>query len=45
MAASNDPYATEDPAHLAYHARNRTRWRIRRLLQESGSGYYVAILE
>jgi len=84
VAASNDPYATEDPAHLAYHARNRkrgrmsgqlrlrvryrdltgpwfdylivspdemativdgTEWRIRRLLQESGSGYYVAVLE
>lgn len=84
VAASNDPYATEDPAHLAYHAHNRKRgrmpgqlrlrvryrdltgpwfdylivspdematvvdgsgWRIRRLLQESGSGYYVAVLE
>jgi hypothetical protein len=22
-----------------------TEWRIRRLLEESGSGYYVAILE
>jgi hypothetical protein len=22
-----------------------TEWRIRRLLQESGSGYYVAVLE
>jgi SAM-dependent methyltransferase len=84
VAGSNDPYATEDPAHLAYQERNRergrmagqlrlrvryrdligpwfhylivspdematildgTQWRIRRLLQESGSGYYVAILE
>jgi SAM-dependent methyltransferase len=84
VAASNDPYATEDPAHLAYQERNRKRgrmpgqlrlrvryrdligpwfdylivspdemativegtpWRIRRLLQESDSGYYVAILE
>ena len=84
VAGSNDPYATEDPAHLAYHERNRkrgrmpgqlrlrvryrdlvgpwfdylivspdemativdgTEWRIRRLLQESGSGYYVAVLE
>jgi SAM-dependent methyltransferase len=84
VAASNDPYATEDPAHLAYQERNRergrmpgqlrlrvryrdligpwfdylivspdematildgTQWGIRRLLEESGSGYYVAILE
>src|SRR4051794_10407613 len=83
VAGSNDPYATEDPAHLAYQERNRkrsrmpgqlrlrvryrdlvgpwfdylivspdemaailedTQWRIRRLLQESGSGYYVAVL-
>ena len=28
VAASNDPYATEDPAHLAYHARNRKRGRM-----------------
>jgi SAM-dependent methyltransferase len=84
VAASNDPYATEDPAHLAYQDRNRkrgraagqlrlrvryrdligpwfdylivspdemasilegTEWEIRRLLQQSGSGYYVAVLE
>jgi SAM-dependent methyltransferase len=84
VAASNDPYATEDPAHLEYQERNRrrgrmpgqlrlrvryrdligpwfdylivapdematilegTEWRIRRLLQEGGSGYYVAVLE
>jgi SAM-dependent methyltransferase len=84
VAASNDPYATEDPAHLAYQERNRkrgraagqlrlrvryrdligpwfdylivspdemasivegTEWEIRRLLQQSGSGYYVAVLE
>lgn len=84
VAASNDPYATEDPVHLAYQERNRkrgraagqlrlrvryrdligpwfdylivsphemaailedTEWRIRRLLQQTGSGYYVAILE
>jgi SAM-dependent methyltransferase len=84
VAASNDPYATEDTAHLAYQERNRERgrmagqlrlrsryrdlvgpwfdylivspdemasilegtgWRIRRLVQESGSGYYVAVLE
>lgn len=84
VAGSNDPYATKDPAHLAYQERNRergrmpgqlrlrvryrdligpwfdylivspdematilegTQWRIRRLLQESGSGYYVAVLE
>ena len=84
VAGSNNPYATEDPAHLAYQERNRkrgrmpgqlrlrvryrdligpwfdylivspdemgtilegTEWRIRRLLEESGSGYYVAILE
>ena len=84
VAASNDPHATEDPAHLAYQERNRkrgraagqlrlrvryrdligpwfdylivspdemasilegTEWEIRRLLQQSGSGYYVAVLE
>ena len=84
VAGSNDPHATEDPAHLAYQERNRRRgrlpgqlrlrnryrdlvgpwfdylivssdematvlegtgWRIRRLLEQSGSGYYVAILE
>ncbi|HEY3577886.1 MAG TPA: class I SAM-dependent methyltransferase [Gaiellaceae bacterium] len=84
VAASNDPYATEDPVHLAYQERNRkrgraagqlrlrvryrdligpwfdylivsphemaailedTEWRIRRLLQQTGSGYYVAVLE
>ena len=84
VAGSNDPYATEDPAHLAYQEHNRkrgrmpgqlrlrvryrdligpwfdylivspdemasiledTQWRIRRVIQESGSGYYVAILE
>jgi SAM-dependent methyltransferase len=84
VAGSNDPYATDDPAHLAYQEQNRkrgrmpgqlrlrvryrdlvgpwfdylivspdeiatilegTQWRIRRLLQESGSGYYVAVLE
>jgi SAM-dependent methyltransferase len=84
VAGSNNPYATEDSAHLAYQERNRkrgrmsgqlrlrvryrdligpwfdylivspdemgtilegTEWRIRRLLEESGSGYYVAILE
>ncbi|HKN64458.1 MAG TPA: class I SAM-dependent methyltransferase [Gaiellaceae bacterium] len=84
VAASNDPCATEGPAHLAYQERNRkrgraagqlrlrvryrdlvgpwfdylivspdelasilegTEWGIRRLLQQSGSGYYVAILE
>ena len=84
VAGSNDPYTTEDPAHLGYQERNRkrgrmagqlrlrvryrdligpwfdylivspdematilegTQWRIRRLLQESGSGYYVAVLE
>lgn len=84
VAGSNDPYATEDPAHLAYQEHNRergrlpgqlrlrvryrnlagpwfdylivspdemaailegTEWRIRRLLHESGSGYYVAVLE
>lgn len=28
VASSNDPYATEDPAHLAYHTRNRTRGRM-----------------
>jgi hypothetical protein len=84
VAGSNNPYTTEDPAHLAYQERNRkrgrmpgqlrlrvryrdligpwfdnlivspdemgtilegTEWRIRQLLEESGSGYYVAILE
>ena len=84
VAASNDPYATKDPAHLAYQERNRKRgrmagqlrlrvryrdligpwfdylivspdemtsilegtdWQIRRLIQEKGSGYYVAVLE
>lgn len=84
VAASNDPYATEDPAHLAYQERNRKRgrmagelrlrvryrdlvgpwfdylivspdematilegtdWQIHRLVEESGSGYYVAVLE
>ena len=84
VAGSNDPHATQDPAHLAYQERNRRRnrmagqlrlrvryrdlsdpwfdylivspeematilegtpWRIRRLLQQSGSGYYVAVLE
>lgn len=84
VAASNDPYATGDPAHLAYQERNRkrgrmpgqlrlrvryrdligpwfnylivspdemasilegTEWQIRRLIQEKGSGYYVAVLE
>jgi SAM-dependent methyltransferase len=84
VAGSNDPYATVDPAHLAYQEHNRkrgrsagqlrlrvryrdligpwfdylivspdemaslvegTQWRIRRLLQEDGSGYYVAVLE
>lgn len=84
VAASNDPYATDDPAHLAYQERNRRRgrmagelrlrvryrdlvgpwfdylivspeematilegtdWRIHRLVEESGSGYYVAVLE
>ena len=28
VATSNDPYATEDPAHLAYHERNRGRGRM-----------------
>ena len=28
VATSNDPYATEDPAHLAYHERNRARGRM-----------------
>lgn len=28
VAASNDPYATSDPAHLAYQLRNRTRGRM-----------------
>jgi SAM-dependent methyltransferase len=84
VAGSNDPYATEDTAHLAYHDRNRKRgrmpgqlrlrvryrdlvgpwfdylivspdematilegtgWQIHRLLQQTGSGYYVAVLE
>lgn len=84
VAGSNDPYATDDPAHLAYQEQNLkrgrmagqlririryrdlvgpwfdylivspdemaailegTQWRVRRLLQESGSGYYVAVLE
>jgi SAM-dependent methyltransferase len=84
VAGSNDPYATEDSAHLAYQDRNRKRgqmpgqlrlrvryrdligawfdylivspdemaailegtgWRIHRLLQQDGSGYYVAVLE
>lgn len=28
VAASNDPYGTEDPAHRAYHERNRVRGRM-----------------
>lgn len=28
VAASNDPYGTKDPAHLAYQARNRSRGRM-----------------
>jgi SAM-dependent methyltransferase len=28
VAASNDPYRTDDPAHLAYQARNRERGRM-----------------
>jgi len=28
VAASNDPYATNDPAHLAYQERNRARGRM-----------------
>ena len=28
QAGSNDPYATEDPAHLAYQERNRERGRM-----------------
>ncbi len=28
VACSNDPYATEDPAHLAYQERNRSRGRM-----------------
>lgn len=28
VATSNDPYATEDPAHLTYHERNRARGRM-----------------
>jgi hypothetical protein len=84
VAASNNPYATAEPAHLAYQERNRERgrmsgqlrlrsryrdlvgpwfdylivspdematileptpWRIRTLIEASGSGYYVAVLE
>jgi SAM-dependent methyltransferase len=84
VAASNNPYATDDPAHLAYQERNRERgrmsgqlrlrsryrdlvgpwfdylivspdematvleptpWRIRTLIEATGSGYYVAVLE
>lgn len=84
VAASNNPYATDDPAHLAYHERNRKRgrmsgqlrlrsryrdlvgpwfdylivspdemttiveatpWRMRNLIETTGSGYYVAVLE
>jgi SAM-dependent methyltransferase len=84
VAASNNPYATDDPAHLAYQERNRNRgrmsgqlrlrnryrdligpwfeylivspdematileatpWRIRKLIEATGSGYYVAVLE
>lgn len=84
VAASNNPYATDDPAHLAYQERNRERnrmsgqlrlrsryrdligpwfdylivspdematileatpWRIRNLIETTGSGYYVAVLE
>lgn len=84
VAASNNPYATDDPAHLAYQERNRKRgrmsgqlrlrsryrdligpwfdylivspdematileatpWRIRKLIEATGSGYYVAVLE
>jgi dipeptidyl aminopeptidase/acylaminoacyl peptidase len=28
IAASNDPYKTDNPDHLAYHAANRARGRI-----------------
>lgn len=28
VAASNDPYGTDDPAHVAYQARNRERGRM-----------------
>ena len=28
VAASNDPYGTDDPAHLAYQERNRVRGRM-----------------
>jgi SAM-dependent methyltransferase len=28
VAASNDPYGTDDPAHVAYHERNRARGRM-----------------
>ena len=28
VAASNDPSATDDPVHLAYHERNRRRGRM-----------------
>jgi SAM-dependent methyltransferase len=28
VATSNDPYGTDDPAHLAYQARNRARGRM-----------------
>jgi hypothetical protein len=28
VATSNDPYATDDPAHLAYQERNRARGRM-----------------
>ncbi|MGH3143219.1 MAG: class I SAM-dependent methyltransferase, partial [Gaiellales bacterium] len=28
VASSNDPYGTDDPAHLAYQARNRERGRM-----------------
>jgi SAM-dependent methyltransferase len=84
VAASNNPYATAEPAHLAYQERNRERgrmsgqlrlrsryrdlvgpwfdylivspdematileptpWRIRTLIEASGSGYYGAVLE
>jgi SAM-dependent methyltransferase len=84
VAASNNPYATDEPAHLAYQEHNRERgrmsgqlrlrsryrdlvgpwfdylivspdematileptpWRIRTLIEASGSGYYAAVLE
>jgi SAM-dependent methyltransferase len=84
VAASNDPSATEDPAHRAYQERNRKRgrmpgqlrlrvryrdltgpwfdylivspdemasilegsgWQTRRLIQQNGHSYYVAVLE